>query len=769
MFRIAVIQNQSESQRSSYANVSRNLSQSISKVKFEFHPYDSGNIGRLLSSVSDDYALRYDAIFVSTNATSDSVLFDKLNGAADVFEDFLNQGGGLFLSYQKKLSFADGSAPRELPFIPERYRVHMIERPAAETDSGVGDVRMVRPPDAMSAAAYLVVSSPNSVSAEDVLRHCKENDFKTHLYRACLRPSNPSVYEPVLNDPSYTDDFADRNLLLVNRNSEHGERVVVTTIALDWEGHFKLLENILEYIAAGIPRLALIGPRGGNDDEEFRFLRSTARIGGVPLREYSALDRPPGKMNEIHDVYVVSSNWAEEDVLRFWDDIAKPSPREFVDASQFRRVYHLGGLGRQSLTKYVNFTPLDTIINEALLWLDHKFSHGFWEGGFWNTHDVLTAFDSLGVDLKDFLPSTLGDIQKHLRDGAYDAVMGPTCGVLALLNRLSRRYGDVLDANGFDLTQRTRIAIWICESARDQSELARQVASQALFAPGGDAVVSQVSKELGDGVVAALRRAVRQVDYLAPERIAAYSNADLTRLLELASSSEGNDGLRLAATQLLVDRQDDTGRWGTSSETGAVVASLLQSSLADEPQPVYDAILRGVEAIQADFNASTSSWGENVQHTAACIRALGLFNRSQHHASQEALEVVELRSLVANRAAVIGQARLDLAGLFAREQERELQLRQMAQQVAAVEQERDTLSEQASHETRRALWFQRLAVVAALLLLGFVGSLLVGQPKALLHIVSGAGSVLGLVVGAIIAVPVTLWLAPHQKQENSDD
>ncbi len=87
------------------------------------------------------------------------------------------------------------------------------------------------------------------------MTHCRENDFKAHVYRAVLAPKNEAAYEAVLEDRSYGGS---RRLMLANRSSLYGERVVVSTIAVDWEGHWRLLENIVRYITEGMPRVALI-------------------------------------------------------------------------------------------------------------------------------------------------------------------------------------------------------------------------------------------------------------------------------------------------------------------------------------------------------------------------------------------------------------------------------------------------------------------------------------------------------------------------------
>lgn len=167
----------------------------------------------------------------------------------------------------------------------------MVERPKSEADSGQGEIAFVLPREQMNTAAYLLVSSPNEVSPESVKLHCLENDFKAHLYRSTIQPANSAAFDAVFCDPSFYQNQDERHLFLVNRSGESGERVVISTIAIDWESHLQLLENVLEYIAAGVPRLAFVDSPAGDSDID--FIQSTARLAGISSREYQSSTRPP--------------------------------------------------------------------------------------------------------------------------------------------------------------------------------------------------------------------------------------------------------------------------------------------------------------------------------------------------------------------------------------------------------------------------------------------------------------------------------------------
>ncbi|PVE14826.1 hypothetical protein [Arthrobacter sp. Bz4] len=759
MFRVAVVQNQSESQRSGYANVSRNLSENMPRDRFEFCLFDASNLYRLFTINGDDALDTFDGLFISTNVTSDRLALAILNSGAPLIAEFLSRGRGIFVSYQKKMSYTPGDDPIEISFLPERYHVRMMERPFLETDSGLGDIDFAETPACMNTAAYLLISSPNEITPQSVKTHCLENDFKAHLYRSTIRPLNSSVFDAVFHDPSYADDYGVRDLLLVNRSAEAGERVVVSTIAIDWQLNLRILENILEYIAAGVPRLAFIdSPRG---DSDIDFIQSTAGLDGIPSREYKDLSVPSRRLRGIHDVYVLSSHWSAEDVAEFWARISTPRTLAFREASEFRRLYHLGEHSTQSLTRYANYTSLDAIINEAVLWMEHQFNGGFWEGGFWNSHDVLIALDSLRVNIASFLPGVLADVRGHLRNGAYDSVMGPTCGLMVMLNRFTPRYGEILESEGFTSDVRFSVGEWICSNAPTQSEIARQVASQAIFSPGGEDVVAALRKSRLSDEATALARVVRQSDYTSTARVSGYTNLDLARLLEMGGASETIDeSARAHVHEVLVARQQpDSGLWGSTAESAAVLSALLGSE-HEQGTAVYEAILKGVDALRGRFDQATASWNSNLQETAACVRALGLFNERLDLAAQDVLETIELQRLASNRAMTVGQARVDLAALFDREERHVRELMQLRDTVKVQGSNLAEATSAASRSSKQSIRFRQATVASLTVLVGVVLSLLITEPNALLSLL-GAASLLGLALGALIAVPITIWLTPR--------
>lgn len=772
MYRVAVVQNQSESLRAGYADVARNLQTQLELEDYEFSPFDGATIDKLFTPEAAQYLMLYDALFVSTNAMSDAKTRAAFAGNVARLDAFLHAGKGIYLGYQKKMSDpGDCAAPNA--FLPAPYEIAMRNRPDSEPDSSVGKIS-VAPRSPHSVGGFLLLRSPHEVDEELVMTHCLENDFKAHVYRASLVPRNQAAFETVLEDRSYAEV---RPLVVVNRSSVAGERVVVSTIAIDWESHHRLLTNVIKYITEGVPRVALIGqPVEG--DVGFEFVRSTAHLLRVTNRQYSSL-AVPEDFAQIHDVYVVSGKWSQVSVEEFWRRVAGQKPHSIQAAAAFKRLYHLcdPGRGCTSLTRYVNYSAIDVTANEALLWLEQKFQGGLWAGGFWNTHDVLMMMDALGLDCRPYILPVLRDIEPHLRPGGYDAVMGPSCGLLSLLNRLSVRYGADLAAGGFPVQRRVQIANWVLSNLEGQSDTARQVAACALFGRGSEAVLSSLRASGRADAIDSLRAAVRKGLSLPRERLSTLSEMDLVRIVQLACDVPALEPVLVSSAAEIKRRQEKSGLWGSVGRTASIITGVLEMEAAPPSlwrDPEWnEMVARAVDALRGSYSTEASSWGGNIQDTAMSVHALGLYRARYEAESQELFETIEADAQSTVRSPSVGRARIDLGELFARDLQREEGFRVLMREMADMRQRLLTASVSAKRARRKAAVLQVFGGASFLLLATLLITFASSQRQALTTVLTSTGSLLGLVIAAIIAVPVTLLLSPRDRKEKettpSDD
>ena len=97
MYRIAVIENETELQRYGHANVVRNLTQAIASrpdaKHYSFQSFTSATIESLFQN-GTNYILAFDGLFLSTNACSDKVVLNCLRKNKDKFVEFIGSGHG---------------------------------------------------------------------------------------------------------------------------------------------------------------------------------------------------------------------------------------------------------------------------------------------------------------------------------------------------------------------------------------------------------------------------------------------------------------------------------------------------------------------------------------------------------------------------------------------------------------------------------------------------------------------------------------------------
>lgn len=769
MFKIAVIQNQSEAQRSGYADVQSNLSRWLPSTKYEFFKFDSSNIESLFDK--DSLLDSFDCIFLSTNAMSDAKTVQALQNNHVRLRKWIEMGKGFYFGYQKKATLSASSNMKEVSgdiannfaFLPERLRFVMKERPADETDSSEGYISISDGTTSHN-AQHLLLNSPNRIASETIIERCLKNDFKAHLYRCTIFPIIESSYTSVLKDISYSDSHQQRDLLMVNRSSSNGERIVVSAIAIDWESNIELIENILEYLTAGMPFLAFIHGRN-TTDESLKFLESSVRISGAAYRTYSGFEEITMRDLRIHGTFIISSEFKKADVDSFWRRIAESDTVSFVPSSKFKRLYHLHSNPSSAITKYVNYTSLDRILNEAVLWTEQEYREGFWSGGFWNTHDILQMLMRVGVNIESFIPGVLDDISKHLKDDSYDGVMGPTCGLLTLLNQLSIHYSELLNNLGYDLNARVSIAKWICHHAVNRSETARQSAFLALHSPGGKRVLTEL-KQLGleDQInnIESSSSIANLQDYIG--RVSALSLLDLVRFAEIVRRLPGGleSSLNRELRNLLLARQKDDGSWGSIRDTARVVYALVLNNENGMAPAIEDELLRGIDYLRLMYDNPVMNWGNDFQITSECISALNSFNMRYSGRTRELLDAPEVLSNDFQKEHYTGSSRVDLEYAFRTLQATKDDFDRFLEDFNRV---KDSLSRSELNRNmiRSRLQYFRIAFIATAFLLGAVLVTVTADFPDVLRSLYRSTALVGGVTGALLSIGMSKIMAPDHE------
>ena len=425
MYRIAVIQNEVEMQHSGYVDsVPKYRKQDFDLHEHVFNRFSSVNIRELFIE-GENYLLDYDCVIIGTNATSDgdvySILCDENNKL--VLEKFIAMGKGLLICSQKKLREdmdADESEykARRTFFLPEPYEYKVVSRPSKE-GSDQGNVTVYN--QELKGIQKFLCSFPQIIDNKTIFEHCVKNDFQKNFYRDYIIPLNDSSYFPVLLDECENV----RNTLMVARPRKN-EKIVISTMALDWAGHYELIENILYYLIIGIPTVAFVDKKE-QPAQDFQFIMSEAELSNISYYTYlSTTDVINSSLCQYHTLYVFSPSYSEDEVSEFWEKHVK-------EQSGYIKLFYYKYINNELvLVNFSYFSYIDAQKHEVETWLKGEYKDGLWGNSFWKTYDALFALYRMGEDISPYLRGAFTKIEKHYRNGSYDGVLAPTCGLFEL-------------------------------------------------------------------------------------------------------------------------------------------------------------------------------------------------------------------------------------------------------------------------------------------------------------------------------------------------
>lgn len=647
MYRVAIILNESELLRSGYANVAPKLRKLSRLSQYTFDSFTVVNIKSLFEDTENSLK-DYDSLVITTNATSDVSVLEVLRKNRPQISDFLDDGKGIFIASQKKLSTVSKDKSLQggmTEFLPPYYDFCTMERPKTEWDSGIGHINTDN-----SSQGHLLLEYPESVSARMVTNRCKKNEFRRHFYRSHLIPETVGAYQPLLTD-NLTDKDNARMLLIASQSPQKQERVVISTIAIDWEFHEHLLTNILVYITEGSPQVAFIKKPGINDGD-YEFLLSNALLSKVPHIVYNNIADIPAKLRTVHCTYIFSPGWPESDIFSFLRNSNKPVALGTQIEKTYRIVYYFQRHeDLLTMTQHSNCSTVDLIIDRSASWLKSKFDNRMWGRSFWITHDILFMGASLDINISEFIKPVLQDIQEHYRDGSYDGVMGATCGLLELILLLHKYDQSEYEASGFGEEATHQICNWILNNVSSQTIDDQRTALLALSRQKNElirihGIDDKSMSSVLEGVLEGMLRDIDRVD-MASEHI---TEVELCRFIE-ACLMHGQDSSGRISKLLhgLSNRQATSGAWSNIGRTAHVLVFLLDNldslkvatDSSGDMARCENMIYNGVLYLRTSYDWDNANWNDDLQATAKASHAIGLGNKKYEYSTQEFLDTLK--------------------------------------------------------------------------------------------------------------------------------
>lgn len=427
MYRVAIVVNENEMLHSVYANAEETLKKALSLVYrekvnelYSFVIFDKFNIYSLFEK-GDNNIWTFDSIFIATNACNNKEITQELslhsNDLATFIDDEKGNQHGIFVSNQQKLG-GDFSIAQPIPFLPTKFTYKLIKR--KEKLSSDGKV-------AISCKGDLLVSFPLLINDLIIEQACSgmHNQFMPHKYRFYIEPNYESSYEIIYCDDSYTNGSSTEKRSLLLKSRIGNERVVVSSVVLDWAEHLNQLANIIIYITEGVNQFAFVGKSKCNDFVFSRYIRK-ARDCKMAIKEYNentilaeltkveseAIDKH--KLYIPHKVFVFSSMWSGEEVKKLWSKYIILSDcniafyRLVSDSSREKDELMLESIFAKSIKNSQIFLCAEE-------WLTANFIVSRWRKSIWTYEYILDFYTYLGFSKCSFIEPVYREITTHYK------------------------------------------------------------------------------------------------------------------------------------------------------------------------------------------------------------------------------------------------------------------------------------------------------------------------------------------------------------------
>lgn len=632
MYRIAVIQNEVEMQHSGYVDsVPKYRKQDFDLREHVFNRFSSANIGELFIE-GENYLLDYDCVIIGTNATSDgdvySILCDERNKS--ILTQYITMGKGLLICSQKKLR-EDANADdteykaRRTYFLPEPYEYKVVSRPPKE-GSDQGNVVIFN--DDPNDIQKFLCSFPQVIDNKTIYEHCIKNDFQKHFYRDYIIPINDSAYFPVLLDECEPI----RNTLMVARPRTN-EKIVISTMALDWAGHYELIENILYYLIVGIPTVAFVNKKESSD-KDFQFLISEAELSNISYFVYqSTTDIINSNLRQYHTLYVFSPSFNENEVSSFWENHVKEQGR-------YIKLFYYKYINQELvLVNFSHFSYIDAQKHEVETWLKSEYQDGFWGNSFWKTYDALFALYRMNQDISPYLRGAFSKIEKHYKNGSYDGVLAPTCGLFELEaiiiqnEKLRDEVSHIEDY--FKETQN-----WLLQKYNETSNYNKKFIIRSFFNAGffNDFRASKPNFEEDLFLIAS--------DDPVKDKLEIDLRLDAEVCLIYQKTCKERKEIKIRINECIdsiLSTQMQNGRWDNNlGKTARLLVFFItnhsQNEFQRKKKEIDEAISRGIIALRNSYQ--NNNWENNVVTTANAITAIALHDQSAAYKSKDFLNQV---------------------------------------------------------------------------------------------------------------------------------
>lgn len=617
-YKVAVVQNENELLRYSYADTRHLLTQE----RYDWEYFTSENIGTLSSRLEF-----YDALIVCTNALNNPRIFDWFVLHADLVETFaVEQGRGLLVLFQMALC-DERISGQPFPFLPAPFAIsgrYRFEQPESASDG------------TLASNGHFLLDFPATVDVSKLEERCRNNTNAPGLYWGYLSGQHAESYSVVIKDGS-----KDRALLLASRE-ESGTRIVVSNLVLDWQRHDDLWKNCVRYVVEGRPRTLILRRKGASQIGIDLLCRELWRRKSSYWELYRETLRDAPSGSPFASI-VLDSTWDSREV----DAYLLASKAERVAGQQNIHYFSQTAADETVTSSISTASSLATTVNRACMWLQSQFDVDSWEGSFWSTYDVLELYQHVGIDLTDFKAPVMAAINRRLQaNGSYDDVFGATCAVLQVMTWLQVR------------DERYRGALAFVNREIRRQNLYNRATAIEIFARIGE----PIDDALGARVIEEIEQSVGRWT----------PGLETIRFMRTLIAC---DRIETCVSQAHLLRAATTGAEEWLSVYGAADTTLIlldlyaaSSASSASTDHLVDTLYGGVSYLTSEIDEEQGSWKQSVVATAKAARTLSSFERLLRAsladlpirlswAASQAQENTSARALIVRNTAIAGDLR----------------------------------------------------------------------------------------------------------------
>ncbi len=416
MFKVLLIQNLNEMRNYSYAD-SRSA---VSSFGFDVSLFTMENIEKIIDAMNDDA----DCIMFAANSLNDKVIREFVYGERFIsaFREFTAAGKACLILHQNGITTKYGET-NPFPFIEETptYCLNALFKNPEDVELSFNDCFYRQ-----------FFEFPYAVTFDDILKQASSRDLRG-LYWTSMALQNNDFWVPVLKDSK------DNNIIV--KAAKHN--IIYCSLVLDWQGHTRLLNNMLINLIVNNNSLAIL-ECGENDSLGYNYFLNSLSSSKLHFLKYNIECEKCEFGYEtlvkniklgLHSTVLVTSGAKGKLSAEIYDSFKRYGVKiiEMQDERESQKDSFVIHSAEKSIKCYLNETELK--VQQMLV-------SGFINKSFIKTIDVLmilTDFQKLGLTKGTYNKENLKRITSLISaricdNGSFDNTFGATCKALWYFN-----------------------------------------------------------------------------------------------------------------------------------------------------------------------------------------------------------------------------------------------------------------------------------------------------------------------------------------------